>query len=144
MAIQLLDPNLQGEFTHISVADPALDRDAEDFESKWEQYMETGSMPPLKDGEEPTVFKLKPIEDAELDAKIRGKIDGTGIAWAVETACYSLKAIDNLRDHNGKKFELKFESVDGFRKVCREHRNLLGRELLAELGLVCIGKQSPS
>lgn len=144
MAIQLIDPSLQGAFTHISVSDPALDRDAEDFAAKWEQYLETGSMPPIKNGEQPTVFRLEPIKDAELDAKVRGKIDATGIAWAVEVASYSLVAIDNLRDAEGKKFVLEHETVDGFRKVKREHRNLLGRELLSELGLVCIGKQSPS
>ena len=144
MAIQLLDPSLQGEFTYISINDPALDKDADGFEDAWERFIDCGELPPIKNGEEPTVFRLKPVDDAELDAQIRGKLDSIGIRWAVETASYSLVGIDNLRDKDGHEFKLGFEMVNGFRKVCKEHRNLLGRELLTELGQVCIGKQSPS
>lgn len=144
MGIKLLEPALMGEFTYISLNDSALDTDAEGFSDAWEQFIEHGKMPPLKPGEEPTVFRLRPVTDAELDARIRGKLDGVGIAWAVETACYSLVGIDNLKDSEGRPFVLEFEMVHGFRKVCKEHRNLLGRELLTELGQVCIGKQSPS
>ena len=144
MAIQLLQPSLMGEFTHILSRDPALDTEAEGFAEAYEQFLEHGTMPPLKPGEDPTIFTLKLVSDAELDAKIRGKLDNVGSAWSVETASYCLRSIKNLRDEDGNEFVLKFERVDGFEKVCREHRNLLGREILAELGSICIGRQSPS
>ena len=133
-----------GEFTHILSKDPALDTDADGFDEKYSLFMETGALPPIKPGEEPTVFVLKPVADAELDASIRGKLDNIGTAWAVEMASYCLREVQNLVDSNGSKFELKHERINGFDKVCRDHRNLLGREILAELGSVCIGKQSPS
>lgn len=144
MAIQLLDPSLQNEFTHISMNDSALDRDADGFQDAWEAFLETGKLPPMKPGDEPTVFRLKPITDAELSAKIKGKLDSIGTAWAVETACYSLVAVENVRDKDGNPFRLEHVMVDGFKKVCKEHQNLLGEQLLSELGQRCIGRQSPS
>jgi hypothetical protein len=142
--IKLINPSLMSRFTHILSSDPALDKDAEGFKEAYERFLETGAKPPIKNGEEPTVFHLEPLKDAELDAATRGQLANGGSAWAVETACYALKQIDNLRDHDGKPFVLEFEMVNGFEKVCKEHRNLMGREVLAELGTVVIGKQSPS
>jgi len=140
--IQLLQPSLMGSFTHILSTDPALDKDAEGFKEGYEQFLETGAQPPVKNGEMPTIFTLEPLKDAELDAATRGHLSKGGTAWAVETACYCLTKIENLKDAEGKDFALEFEMVNGFRKVCKEHRNMMGREVLAELGTIVIGKQN--
>jgi len=133
-----------GPFTHILSKDPALDTEAEGFADAYSRFLETGVLPPLKPGEEPTVFNLTPVTDAELDAEIRGKLDSIGQRWAVETASYCLTSIDNLRDGEGNEFKLQHDTINGFKKVCRDHRNLLGREILNELGTICINKSSPS
>ena len=144
MGIKLLEPSLMGPFTHILSKDPALDTETDGFADAYQMFLETGAMPPLRPGETPTVFNLMPVTDAELEAEIRGKLDTIGQRWAVETASYSLMSIDNLRDSDGNEFKLEHETVNGFKKVCRAHRNLLGREILNELGTICINKQSPS
>jgi hypothetical protein len=133
------------DFTHILSSDPALDAEAEGFADAFKRFMETGSQPPVKNGEEPTVFTLEQIKDAEKLADMKGKLERSGTeAWAVEVACYSLKSIANLRDQDGKPFELRFEMVNGFRKVCKEHRDMMGTDVLKELGTVVLGRQSPS
>lgn len=146
MALRLEPLSLNGKFSYVSANDPALDRDAEDFEESWEKYLEGGlALPPIKNGEEPTVFELTPVTDAELSAHIQGKLDDTvGQKWAVEMASYCLTGIQNLTDSEGNPFRLKFDRVLGFNKVCKEHRNLIGKDLLVELGFRVINRKSPS
>jgi hypothetical protein len=143
--IKLLNPSLMGEFTHILSTDPALDTEAKDFKDAFKRFQEDGTLPPLKNGLEPTVFTLAKLTDTEKLAEITGVLERVGQeAWAVELACYSLKSISNLKDPNGEDFKLDFETVGGFRKVCKEHRDMMGPQVLKELGLIVLSKQSPS
>lgn len=143
--IKLLNPSLMGEFTHILSTDPALDMEAEGFVDAYKRFQASGELPPIKNGESPTVFHLEHVTDAEKLAEIKGKLEQYGTeAYAIELGCYSLKSITGLKDHEGKTFELKFEYVNGFRKVCKDHRDMMGNDLLKELGMVALNKQSPS
>jgi len=135
-----------GKFSRVSISDPAIDKTGDDFSEQWQRYNDGATpMPPLVNGEEPTVFELTPVTDAELLAHIEGKLDDkVGQKWAVEMASYCLTGVQNLTDEDGKPFELKFERVNGFNRVCKEHRNLIGRDLLVELGFAVINRKSPS
>ena len=143
--IKLLNPSLMGEFTHILSTDPALDTEAEGFVDAYKRFQETGEPPPIKNGMKPTVFTLEHVTDAEKLAEIHGKLERYGTqAYAIELGCYALKGVSGLKDNAGQDFALKFELVDGFRKVCKDHRDAMGPELLKELGLTVHNKQSPS
>lgn len=144
MAI-ILTPSLQGKFSYILIKDPALDTEREGFTESWEQFLEHGTMPMLKDGLEPTLFELELPTDAELNARITAKHSIDGMApWAMDLASYSIKGVGNLKNQDGSNLELKFERVNGFPKLCKEHRDLFGVEIMQELGLRCYARQSPS
>lgn len=63
----LSPPSVQQPFCYISQHDTALDRDHESF--NWERYVESGEFDflPLKPGEEPLTFKVRPLTKVERE-----------------------------------------------------------------------------
>ena len=146
MGIKLQAATLVEPFEYISLHDSAMDTEAEGFAEAFKKYRE-GSIeaPPLKQGEEPTVWTLVPITDARLKAMLDGVREEHGTAaWAVMTAAAGIQAVSNLADPDGKPFKIKREFRDGFSFVANEQLNLIGAEVLNEIGMVILTHDSPS
>jgi hypothetical protein len=148
MAIQLT-ATLVDEFSFISSMDEAVDRDADDFEEKYVRYREgTVPMPPLKEGVEPTVFKLKPIACKRMLAKIRGiQVDSGNEAALIAAAIGGVKGWTPIADPERPGKHLKCTPVrddDGFECLPDNIVDKFPYALLLELGGVIISHGTAS
>ena len=145
MAIKLQSASLNDSFSYISLSDGAVDTECETFKEDWERYRDGNvDSPPLKDGEEPTIFELTPIASVSQRALLQGVLDAHGrTAWAVATAAQGITNISGLKGEDGKAFKLLRVRVDGYSTIVEEQLSLLGREVLSEIGAVLINHSRP-
>lgn len=145
MAIKLNSATLVDDFEYISLTDSALDVDHEDFSDSFEKYKEGMGDPLLKNGEEPTRFTLSPIADAQLLSKLRGQHERHGrSAFAREAGAIGIKSISGIDDpETGDAFKPRFVRKDGYNVLCPEHQNMLGLDLMEELGLMVLTHSAP-
>lgn len=145
MAIKLQSATLVDDFEYISLTDSALDVDNKDFQDSFEKYKDGMGDPLLKDGEEPTRFKLRPIADVQLLSKLRGQHERHGrSAFAREAGAIGIKGVSGLNDPaTGNPLELKFDRKDGYTILCADHQNMLGLDLMEELGLMVLTHAHP-
>lgn len=146
MGIKLQSATLVDEFEYISLHDSAMDTEAEEFAEKFAKYREgTTDAPPLKDGETPAVWTLKPITDARLKAMLDGVREEHGqAAWAVAVAAAGIKSVSGIKGEDGKAFKLRFVREEGYPIICNEDLNSIGAAILHEIGMVILTHQSPS
>ncbi len=145
MAIKLKTATLVEEFEYVSLLDDALDGDAEDFADKFKVHRETGTMPPLKDGKKPTVWILRPVTGVRLQSMIDGVLEEHGRkAFYLTLAAAGLKGVKGVTNEKGKPFKLQFDRSSGYEMVCDEHLDLIGLDVLQELGMVLYTHKSPS
>lgn len=139
--IQLRTATLQDDFDHICDSDPALDSERKGYEDELQRFRETGKNPPLKDGQEPTVFKLRPIKSSKCLAMLNDLLLKEGlVTYYYQAACLGLVGVQNLPD-----FEVKrSRGVSGFEQVDVECMDLLPLQIIAELGKAVVEQSNPS
>ena len=146
MAITLQTATLSAEFSYISLYDEAMDTESKGFPEAFEKYREGAiDMPPLKEGIEPTIWTLKP----PASAKLKGMMDDVMMkhgqkTWAITYAAFCIKGVTGLDDEDGSPLELKFVRHLGYEMLCEEHTNLIGAEILREIGSRVIKHTQPS
>jgi hypothetical protein len=90
----------------ISQFDPAVDRDAPEFEHKWEMYLDGKDEPPLKPGAKAAVFRLRHL--GELERKVLRKYASGGeVTEEFLDAAAALALVGYVRA-DGKEVRLKF------------------------------------
>lgn len=141
-----INVSLVKNYTYISIHDPAVDVNADGFAEEWKKYIDgTIQEPPLKQGQSPTVFTLKPITSASLIARLKGVNVASGSqSWAVATAAHCIVSIENFSDTDGVPFEPRLVNVSGFSSISEDDKDLIGEKILAELGGRLITRRSPS
>ncbi len=145
MAIRLKEPTLTEPYEYISRQDEALDTEREDFEEAWERYLDGGEEPPLRQGQEPTIFLLKPITDATLRAKLVDATQNDGHTTAcVAYAAHALESVRGLLDHEGKPYKLRHVSAGGYRHVHPDQITEIGLPIAIELGVRAMNHDSPN
>ena len=146
MGIKLQAATLVEPFEYISLHDSAMDTECENFADEFTKYREGAiDAPPLKPGEKPAVWTLAPIVDAQLKAMLDGVREEHGrAAWAVMTAASGIKAVSGIEGADGKPLRIRHEFQNGFPTVVREQLNLIGAEILNELGMVILTHAVPS
>jgi hypothetical protein len=145
MAIVLRTNTLVEDYQYISKSDDAVDADAADFDEKWRLYQEGKGDPPLKAGKEPTVFTMQHLRSVRDKKLLHSESGKHGAGGALITACLlSLKSADNLRDESGKLVKLEQELNDGVWCCAQESVDLLGLDLVLELGGVALSRMNAS
>lgn len=145
MAIKL-QSTLVKEFSYISLHDEAIDASGDDFAEEFKKYREgTIDMPPLKDGEEPTIWTLKPITSARLTAMLDGvRAEHGQSAWTIATAAAGIKGVSGIKNADGTPFKLSYQRADGYDILTNEVLDAIGPAVLNELGMAILTHDSPS
>lgn len=149
MAITLKTATLVEEFDYILSSDPALDTKAEGFADAYLRFLETGVMPPIKEGHEPTIWKLRPIPNNSLAAKIRGDGRRHGPEFqALQLARFGLRSVENLnKPDSGDAFVIEHTRDAGMERMERitdETDEAIPLDVLVELGVAILNHNSPS
>jgi hypothetical protein len=143
MAIVLNTNTLVEDYQYISKTDDAVDRDASDFDELWRLYQEGKGDAPLKPNKEPTVFTMQHLRSVEEKKLLHSESTKHGAGGALIMACLlSLKSADNLRDERGKLIKIARELQDGHWCCSEESVDLLGLDLVLELGGVALNRMN--
>jgi len=140
MAIRIRETaNLQNEFDYVCESDDALDRDADGYAERMERFRDgTDSDLPLKDGQEPTIFKLKPIASQRTLSLLADLLTREGAAtYYVQSCALGLVSAQNLD------VDIKRTRVDGHMQVTDECINQLPGDVLIELGRAVVEHSNP-
>ena len=105
---------LVGNFEYICRHDSAVDDTVEDFEHKWQLYLDGQGPPPLKSGEQPTTLLLKHLSSVELERVFEYATQG-GAACAMAACAVGLVGAKNL-DGKDRTFERERDD-QGFYKI---------------------------
>ena len=147
MAIQCNPAVLAGPFSFISAHDSAVDTEKATFADEWRRYVEgaPGAEPPLKEGEEPTVWELTPITSVRLLSQLRGVLDEHGrTAWCIATAAFAITGVEGLLDDSGKPMQLKYQRHEGFTTLTEAMLDMIGGAVLADIGVTVINHKLPN
>ncbi len=133
--------SLVENYEHICKSDSAVNRDVEDFENVWRQYIEGAVEPPLHPGATPTVFTLKHItgkSKAMLSREVkRFRADDTDVLTlgsAIAAFRLSVVGVEPFADDAGKTVKLTFENVDGVRALSEDSTMQFDEDIVAEVG----------
>lgn len=141
MAIKLRQTaTLNDEFEYVSKLDEAVDDSADDFDEKWKRYREgAGSELPLKDGKEPTVWRLKPIADNRTMGHLSDLLQREGhVTCFIQAAAIGVVGAQNLE------LAIKRERIDGHQQLTEEVINAIPVPILVELGSVIMEHSNPN
>lgn len=94
-------------YRYISLADDALDGEAPDFETRWGHYIDGLGEPPVKDGEQPTVFVLRHLSSIERK-RVQALKESGGEAMLLEACRLGLVGVENFAGQEN--YEFKRES----------------------------------
>ncbi len=150
MALALKSATLAKPFSYISLHDGALDTSAgsKEFAEEFEKYRQGAiPLPPIKEGEAPTVWELQPIAQAEVLSKLRGKGQRFGSSFqALAAARLGLKGVENLVDPaTGEPMEIEIaRDAEGRDSITQKTENIIGLDILEELGLVILSHATPN
>lgn len=144
MAIKLQPSTLVEPFEYISLTDDALDGAHPEFTEEFKRYREGAIKdPPLKDGVEPTRWSLQPIADTELLGKLDGIRERDGKkSWFRTVACLGIVGVTGAPKEFGKVLRVRDE--EGYPYLSKRQQNLLGLDLLAELGTAILTHKLPN
>jgi len=145
MAIQLKTATLVADWDYISLHDEAMDDETDGFQKLYEDFVEGRGPAPLKDGVEPTVWKLAHLSDVRTIAKLDGIRTSDGnTAWAVAASACCIVSVQGLTDSEGKPYRIRREYEDGVKMLPTAQINEIGIDIMAEIGMVILTKKSPS
>ena len=128
----------------VSRQDDALDKDAPDFDLRWDQYLDGAGDPPLKPGAKPATFKLRHLKATERD-RLAG-LDGDAARLCYAACALALMSVDGLVDEDGKPIKIRHDidkDLHALQVVSRESMDLLGQALCVELGATALRRSSP-
>lgn len=139
--IQLRTATLQDDFDYVCESDPALDSDRPDFDEAMARFRETGSDCPLRDGQEATVFKLRPIASNRCLALLNDLLGKEGaVTYFYQAAALGLVSVQNLPG-----FEVKrIRGMSGFEQVSIECMDKLPLPVITELGRAVVEHSNPN
>jgi hypothetical protein len=120
-------------YQYISRHDEAVAKDDDDFEHKWELYLDGKAPPPIRAGGKPTIWHFRPLSPRQRMRVIdRGGIEGAALSLSL-----SLIRVENLEDDKGRAIKLEYTHEDGMRVVSEESMAVIhragGDELLLDL-----------
>lgn len=131
--------SLTGPYTYVSKLDEAIDKDAPDFELKWEQYLDGQGDPPLRAGATPTVFTLK-----HLSMRQRAKLSAfTPAESVVVAAAMAIDKAKDWQDATGKPLKVSHQMEDDDRVASETTLELLGAELVGDIAMRVFRSLSP-
>jgi len=127
---------LIGDFEYISVYDDAVDSSGDDFPEKWKRYLDGQAEPPLKPGEQPTVFVLKHLTELEKKRLIEQEEKHGHQATALTACAIGIKAAKNWTDGKTHTFAREVDTawIYPISIVKAEELALLPQEVLTDLG----------
>lgn len=139
--IQLRTSTLQDDFDFICDSDPALDTEREDFEAEMERFRDTGKDAPIREGQEPTIFKLQPIKSNRCLAMLNDLLGKEGaVTYFYQAAALGLVGVSNLP---GFKVE-RIRGASGFDQVDVECLDKLPLAVIVELGKAVVEQSNPN
>ena len=108
------------DYDFVYDGDDALDKSCEDFDERYQRFLETGDMAelPLKQGRSPAIWKLSHIRGKarrQLQGFIMRTSDNDQISpEALYVACrLALRDVEGLRDHRDEIYKIKKIREDG-------------------------------
>jgi len=145
-------PSLVREYQYVSMRDPALDNEVEDFSERMDRFRDTGDLKhlPLKNGQDPVVWTLGHIrgrakEHMRLYMHKTALDDGQVSGVACVDACkLALQGVENLTYDTGKKVELDHhrDPKTGFRCLtddCVNELYEIDEMFVLEIGMIALG-----
>lgn len=132
----MLSRSFISSIKHISLLDPAINREHEDY--KPELYRDTGDQKhiPLHDGATPSVFELSPLTRKQLQAVMDV---ANSLEQVSEAVAYGLKSVTNF-SYDGEPIKVEHVTVNGNRRVKSDVLDkLFDPTLFAELGSRILG-----
>lgn len=136
---------LAGTYDYISQMDSAVDRDVENFKELWGLYEYGKGQPPLKPGQQPTVFKLRHLTHSD-ERYLAPFIDDAKRAACLPEAMHRvcrvvIVSVENFRDSEGGLVAFVAEETDG-RKMCAEKCvDRLPQEVIYEIAAVALNRR---
>jgi hypothetical protein len=127
--------NLVGEYTYICRLDDALDAEAEDFDLRWQQYLDGAADAPIKPGAKPTIFRLRHLRAGDVDYLLR-KGGSSFLAAKLAVVAIDGAPIDG--------FALKLVEEDGRKVANLDDAPASLFIALADVGGRVIARSSPS
>lgn len=126
-------------FTHILRSDPAVDSGCDDFEAKWEVYLDGAGDPPLKPGEKPAVWTLRILGTKEQvrlsEYSSRASDDRHKLSGLIAAAFgIGLVSVEGLLDADGKALSVIHTDDDGLPIVANQFIDNLEPSWVFELG----------
>lgn len=121
--------SLAGDYVHVDVEDPALDRAADSWRQRYDRALELSQLDalPLKEGAEPVVWKFRQLTSDEITWLVDR---GGSMTMNLDTLALALVGVQGVQDEKGKTFVLeraRDQFRGGFKAVKREHLDLLLR-----------------
>lgn len=141
MAIQLRNTaSLNDEFDFVSEHDDALDKSDPEWEQKLERFRDGASTDlPLKDGKEPTVFRLKPIASNRTLSLLQDLLAREGgVTYFTQAAALGLVGAQNLG------IEIKRQRIDKHEQVRDDVLSQIPIAILCELGKAVVEHSHPN
>lgn len=132
---------LQKEFDYVSDHDSALDKSVPDFAERMKRFRDGSDREalPLKDGETPTVFTLKPIASQRTISLLGDLMAREGIyTYYTQAMALGLLRAENLG------FNIERKRIEGFEQVTNECIDQFPRDVIHELGQVIVDHSNPN
>lgn len=145
--IELRTNTLVENYEYVTIHDPAVDRDRDDFEEAWAHYLDGAADCPLRAGGKPTIFQLRHLRKADralLQAMSRrysggesGLTDGS-ILWAFRLGVAGI-------DHDSSTpVNLTFETTQESRHLSEASLEMFQDDVIIDVALRIIGKLNVS
>lgn len=142
MGLVLKTATLVDDFEFISSEDPAVDTSGDDFAEVWRRFLEGAGPAPIKEGQEPVIWKLRHIRGRRAREVIQDKLIRDGVGTATTFVCrWALRSVQGLKDEHGKSLKVPIEREDGMDLVTMGFlddletiREAGGPDLVSEIG----------
>ena len=127
---------LVADYHFISRQDSAVNTDGEDFEQKWQQYLDGMEEPPLRVGEQPTIFILKHLSSTDLDLVREVGMQTSAHAAMLLACAIGLKGAKNWLDGKDHTFrrDVVNDLVTPVEVVVKDELDKLDGEVRIEIG----------
>lgn len=130
-------------YQYISRQDPAVDTDDPDFDAKWQVYLDGKGEPPLRPGQKPTVFVLRPLRTYARNALAKVCSDSrkgdmySDAAPFVAACALSLMGIENFRDGAGNQINVvsEYDEKERVHVLSEKSLDAIGQDVAIEIGI---------
>lgn len=135
---------LVADYEYVCKQDDAVDSSGEEFEEKWQRYLDGLEQPPLKPGHKPTVFTLRQLR-APQKAKLSRLFgdDDRRIELCYTACALAVVKAENLMDAEGKYVELSHVREGGVEVLDVDSMEIIGFEIAIEIGALALSRSTP-